>query len=124
MIYELINTLKPQCVKFDFEWAWQYPIQKRLLFSKNPTPHFWGQVSNKDSQVPDIVVCYEEDPCESNLGEAILSEYIISATKYHPFRVLLKKSFLIDILSQSDKLSHFGKGIVKNFTRRAASEGL
>jgi hypothetical protein len=98
MIYELINTLKPQSVKFDFEWAWQYPIQKRLIFSKNPAPRFWGQVSNhQDSQPPDMVICFEEDPCERNLGEAILSEYIISATKYHPFRVLLKKSFLIDI---------------------------
>jgi len=124
MIYELINTLKPKCVKFDFEWAWQYPIQKRLIFSKNPAPLFWGQVSNKDSQLPDIVVCYEEYPCEINLGEANSSEYIISATKYHPFRVLLKKSFLIDISSQSDRLPHFGKKIVKNFTRRAASEGL
>ena len=124
MIYELINTLKPQCVKFDFEWAWQYPIQKRLIFSKNPAPFFWGQVSNKVSQFPDIVVCYEEDPCESNLGEDILPKYIISATKYHPFRVLLKKSFLIDISQRNANVPFFSKDIVTNANSRDAVEGL
>ena len=114
MIYELIDTLKPQCVKFDFEWAWQYPIQKRLTFSKKNAPRFWGQVSNEISQLPDIVVCYEEDPCEKNLGDVSLSEYIISSAKYHPFRVLLKKSFLVDISPPTAKLPIFSNEISIN----------
>jgi hypothetical protein len=109
MIFELIKTLKPQCVKFDFEWAWQYPIQKRLIYSMNPAPHFWGPVSSKNSRLPDIVICYEEDPCETNLGEAVLSEYIIAASKFHPFRVLIRKSFLEDISPSDARLPLFDK---------------
>lgn len=98
-IYEIIYQLKPKCVKFSFEWAWQYPIQRRILNTMDSPPIFWGQTSLADIIQPEITICIKGEPCvlpvdsqhvEEKYKLLILGQFMVYVEKE-----LFEKSFLI-----------------------------
>ena len=93
-INNMIKHLKPSCIKFDLEWAWQYPLQQMILEnSKNP-PHFWGQISPHPSPEPGMVITWAENSEKSVFEKNHVYSSMIKIEKHHPFIVFIDKTLL------------------------------
>ncbi len=53
--YEIIEKIKPKCIRFYFAWDKPYPLQSWIYNKIKPRPHFWGQVLPKISPDPDAI---------------------------------------------------------------------
>lgn len=93
-IYKLIKKLKPSCIQFDLEWAWQYPIQQMILTNGTNPPHFWGQLSPYPSPAPQVVITWSGNSEKSLFDQKSFKNSMIKIEKYHPFIVFVDKSLL------------------------------
>jgi hypothetical protein len=93
-IYELIKRVKPSCIQFDLEWAWQYPLQRMILDGSSSPPHFWGQVSPYPSPAPDMVITWAGNSEKSLFDRKGTKDSMIRIEHYHPFIVFVDKSLL------------------------------
>ena len=55
-MYDLIEKLRPSCIRFLLQWDFQYFLQQKLLDHWDQPPHFWGQVRPFRSPPPDMIV--------------------------------------------------------------------